>query len=116
MGDVEDKKFWMNLVPPSKLELDTVESLKSKFKIVELIIAFGSFCVLLVCQFEYELEYYPNKYECNPKIDVCNYKGLPVRVIVSFVSVMLACLSIYAAILGYKIKREQKKLITGIFL
>ena len=104
----------MNLVQPTKLEQDIVESLKSRLKVVELIIAFGSVCALLVCQFEYELQYYPIKYECNPKETTCEYKGLPVRVMVSFASVLLACFSIYAAVLNYNIKREQKKLITGI--
>lgn len=113
LGDIEDKKFWMNLVPPSKLEEDVVESLKSRLKLVELIIAFGSICALLVCQFEYEIQYYPNKYECKKYGETCDYQGLPVRIIVSFASLLLAGFSIYAAILNYQIKREQKKLITG---
>ncbi len=99
----------MNLIPPSKVEEDIVENLKSSLKYVETFIAFGSLLTLLVCEFEYELAYYPNMYNCNG----CNYRGLPVRIIVSAACALLAILSIYAALLAYQIKREQRKLITG---
>lgn len=109
----EDKKFWMNLVKPSKTEIDIVSSIKIRLKIVETFIAIISLTSLIFTQFEYELEYSPKMiFDCQGQ-KPCNYQGNIVRVLVSIMCFFLALMAVYVSYLSYKMKKEQKKIINS---
>jgi hypothetical protein len=107
----EDKKFWMNILKPSKKEQNVISPMKLRLKIFETLIAFGSFFSVVLTQFEYEVEYQPKNYYCT--LEDCTYKGMPVRVLTSFICFCLASMTIYCSYISYKIKREQRKIINS---
>ncbi len=111
----EDKKFWMNLMKPSKREIDIVNSIKFKLKIFETLIAIISFSSILFTQFEYELEYYPKKVVLCDNPEYCGYNGGAVRVFVSLMCLCLVIMTIYVSHLSYTMKKEQKKIINSKF-
>jgi hypothetical protein len=123
----DDKKFWMNMQVPSRKDLNIINKIKLKLKILETLVAIVSLTSLILTQFEYEIEYFNAKYlcnyECKDKKDLdlakckesalCTYKGQPVRVLVSILCALLAVLTVKVSHLSYNLKYEQRKIINS---
>ena len=101
----------MNILKPSKKEESVVHKMRLKLKLLETLIAFGSFFSVIITQFEYELEYQPKQYDC--ELADCTYQGQPVRVITSLICACLALMTIYVSYLSYAIKKEERKIINS---
>lgn len=113
----ENKRFWMNVLKPSKMEREVVDGIKFKIKMLEFLIAIMSVVSILISQFEYELEYYPRHYNpscLNP--DESNYRGMPVRITISIICFLMAVMTIYNSLLFYRQKKEEKKIISSPFI
>lgn len=84
---VEEKRFWMNLINPSKNEMEIVDKIKLNLKYIETAIIIFSMLTIIISQFEYELVYYETCYVMNKPDE---YTGLPARIVYSIISLILS--------------------------
>jgi hypothetical protein len=122
----DDKKFWMNLLKPTKIERNVIEKIRRKLRIIDTLNAFISFFSLLISQVEYETEYYPKMYILENTEYYTKYPsrtgeseyqvGQYVRMVVSAMCLLLCLLASISCILNYNLKREQRKIINSTIL
>jgi hypothetical protein len=87
INDVDEKRFWMNLINPGKNEMGVIERIKYNLKTVNSILAVLSIIMIILSQIEYEVLYYPNFY-VNKTPD--NYTGLSVRIIYTVITFIIS--------------------------
>jgi hypothetical protein len=92
----QDKKFWMDLILPSRSEMDFMEKIKQSLKRIDLLSAIVACLIILISQFEYELRYYPCFYVNNKPLE---YNGLGFRILYTILSALLGNKLIYKLIL-----------------
>lgn len=87
--DTEDNKFWMKLAYKKKSQVNIIEKIKQRLKILEISTCIIAVLFMIMTQIEYEIEYFPKFYSEDPNLKN-EYKAHGMRILYSCLALLLS--------------------------